>query len=258
MMKKRPSLHSAAFCFFLCLLFCAVFPLEGAAKEAQDAQPSALGSAAGPAEGEMAVPEGRVMYQEGFFYEPIQEAVKQRILGISYGEDCTVPMEELRYVRILYVDFYGQTQQGELICNEYIAQDLVEIFYELYQAGYPLESVRLIDDFGGDHTLSMECNNTSCFNYRVVEGTSTLSKHAYGLAIDINPLYNPYVTYRGGTQHVSPAISAPYADRSLDFPNKIDEADLCYQLFMEHGFTWGGDWRTMKDYQHFQKSLPED
>ena len=113
MMKKRPSLHSAAFCFFLCLLFCAVFPLEGAAKEAQDAQPSALDSTAGPAEGEMAVPEGRVVYQEGFFYEPIQETVKQRILGISYAEDCTVPMEELRYVRILYVDFYGQTQQGE-------------------------------------------------------------------------------------------------------------------------------------------------
>ena len=73
MMKKRPSLHSTTFCFLLCLLFCAVFPLEGAAKEAQDAQPSALGSAAGPADGEMAVPEGRVVYQEGFFYEPIQE-----------------------------------------------------------------------------------------------------------------------------------------------------------------------------------------
>ena len=203
-------------------------------------------------------PDGRVTWQEGFFYEPLSEEVKARITGISYGEGCIVPYEDLRYLNILYVDFHGETQVGEIICNQAIAQDLVEIFYELYLAGYPLESVRLVDEFGGDDTLSMEHNNTSCFNFRVVDGTSNLSKHAYGLAIDINPLYNPYVTWPGGKQRVSPAAAAPFADRSLDFPNKIDEDDLCYQLFAERGFTWGGHWRTMKDYQHFQKALPED
>ena len=202
--------------------------------------------------------DGRVTWQEGFFYEPLSEEVKARITGISYGEGCIVPYEDLRYLNILYVDFHGETQVGEIICNQAIAQDLVEIFYELYLAGYPLESVRLVDEFGGDDTLSMEHNNTSCFNFRVVDGTSNLSKHAYGLAIDINPLYNPYVTWPGGKQRVSPAAAAPFADRSLDFPNKIDENDLCYQLFAERGFTWGGHWRTMKDYQHFQKALPED
>ena len=202
--------------------------------------------------------DGRVTWQEGFFYEPLSEEVKARITGISYGEGCIVPYEDLRYLNILYVDFHGETQVGEIICNQAIAQDLVEIFYELYLAGYPLESVRLVDEFGGDDTLSMEHNNTSCFNFRVVDGTSNLSKHAYGLAIDINPLYNPYVTWPGGKQRVSPAAAAPFADRSLDFPNKIDEDDLCYQLFAERGFTWGGHWRTMKDYQHFQKALPED
>ena len=202
--------------------------------------------------------DGRVTWQEGFFYEPLSEEVKARITGISYGEGCIVPYEDLRYLNILYVDFHGETQVGEIICNQAIAQDLVEIFYELYLAGYPLESVRLVDEFGGDDTLSMEHNNTSCFNFRVVDGTSNLSKHAYGLAIDVNPLYNPYVTWPGGKQRVSPAAAAPFADRSLDFPNKIDEDDLCYQLFAERGFTWGGHWRTMKDYQHFQKALPED
>ena len=202
--------------------------------------------------------DGRVTWQEGFFYEPLSEEVKARITGISYGEGCIVPYEDLRYLNILYVDFHGETQVGEIICNQAIAQDLVEIFYELYLAGYPLESVRLVDEFGGDDTLSMEHNNTSCFNFRVVDGTSSLSRHAYGLAIDINPLYNPYVTWPGGKQRVSPAAAAPFADRSLDFPNKIDEDDLCYQLFAERGFTWGGHWRTMKDYQHFQKALPED
>mgnify|MGYP001851527142 FL=1 len=202
--------------------------------------------------------DGRVTWQEGFFYEPLSEEVKARITGISYGEGCIVPYEDLRYLNILYVDFHGETQVGEIICNQAIAQDLVEIFYELYLAGYPLESVRLVDEYGGDDTLSMEHNNTSCFNFRVVDGTSSLSRHAYGLAIDINPLYNPYVTWPDGKQRVSPAAAAPFADRSLDFPNKIDEDDLCYQLFAERDFTWGGHWRTMKDYQHFQKALPED
>jgi hypothetical protein len=102
----------------------------------------------------------------------------------------------------------------------------------------------------------MEDNNTSCFNYRVVEGSTSLSKHAYGLAIDINPLYNPYITYENdGSLSVSPASAKAYADRSISFPYKIDENDLCYKLFTEHGFTWGGNWNSVKDYQHFQKAV---
>ena len=269
--QKRPSsasFHSpirrkflAAFCLLLCLT--AFSPTSVLASEVLPGRGETAAilsdSLSAPAEntGQEASPE-RITYQEGFFYEPLSEAVKERITGISYGEDCIVPYEDLRYLNILYIDFYGEEQVGEIICNKAIAQDLVEIFYELYLAGYPLESVRLVDEYGGDDTLSMEHNNTSCFNFRVVDGTSSLSKHAYGLAIDINPLYNPYVTWPNGKQRVSPAAGWAYADRSLDFPNKIDENDLCYQLFTEHGFTWGGHWRTMKDYQHFQKALPEE
>ena len=196
----------------------------------------------------------RITYMDGFYYEPISNEVFSRISGISYPVDCTVPLDELRYVGLLYVDFNGETQKGELICNKALAQDMVEIFYELYSNNYQLESVKLVDEYGGDDTASMLANNTSCFNYRVVEGTTRLSNHAYGRAIDINPFYNPYITYnKDGTTNVSPAGSEAYADRSASFPYKIDENDLAYKLFMEHGFKWGGDWNNSKDYQHFER-----
>ena len=201
----------------------------------------------------------RTTYQEGFYYEPLTDEVKDRITGISYPESgCTVPYEDLAYVGLLYLDFDGEEQTGELICNRAVAQDMVEIFYELYRNDYRIERVRLVDEYDGDDTASMADNNTSCFNYRVVDGTTSLSKHAYGLAIDVNPYYNPYVVYNmngdGGT-YISPPGSEVYADRSQSFPYKIDENDLCYRLFTEHGFTWGGNWNSTKDYQHFQKRL---
>lgn len=193
-----------------------------------------------------------------FYYEPLSAALKERITGISYpAEDngnLGIRYEDLRYVHILHYNFDGMSTEGELICNEYIADDLLDIFYELHRNEYQLERVRLIDEYNGDDTASMEDNNTSCFNYRVVDNTTSLSKHALGLALDINPFYNPYVTYPNGNIRISPKGSEPYADRNADFPYKIDEDDLCYKLFTEHGFTWGGNWNSLKDYQHFQKT----
>ncbi len=195
---------------------------------------------------------------EEFYYEPLSEELKDRITGISYpaedNGDLAVTYDDLRYVHILHYNFDGMSTEGELICNEYIADDLLEIFYELHRNEYQLERVRLIDEYDGDDTASMEDNNTSCFNYRVVDGSTSLSKHALGLALDINPFYNPYVTYPNGQIRISPKGSEPYADRDADFPYKIDENDLCYKLFTEHGFTWGGNWNSLKDYQHFQKT----
>lgn len=207
----------------------------------------------------------RVTYTDGFYYEPLSDHLRRYITGVSYpaapentedSQELAITYDDLRYLHILHYDFEGNPAEGELICNQAIAQDLVEIFYELYRNEYQLEKVRLIDEYDGDDTASMEDNNTSCFNYRVVEGTTSLSKHALGLAIDINPFYNPYVTYESdGSQKVSPADALDYADRSAHFPYKIDESDLCYKLFTEHGFTWGGNWNSSKDYQHFQKTL---
>ncbi len=216
----------------------------------------------------------RITYQEGFYYEPLSEELLQRITGISYpaleetlsntdsspvntlspGSIPAVQPEELRYVSLLHYNLKGIVRTGELICHQSIAQDLVEIFYELYRNQYQIEQIQLIDEYQGDDKLSMQDNNTSCFNYRLIDGTDTLSQHAYGLAIDINPFYNPYVVYHDdGSTYISPPSSETYADRSRDFAYKIDENDLCYKLFTEHGFTWGGHWNSMKDYQHFQK-----
>ena len=220
----------------------------------------------------------RITYKPGFYYEPLNETIKQRITGISYPvtesladktaipsvnmiADDTVPAvsyDDLRYVRVLHYDFDDREKEGELICNKAIAEDMVEIFYELYQSDYQIEQIRLVDEYSGDDTLSMMDNNTSCFNYRVVDGTDSLSKHAYGLAIDINPFYNPYIVFgrnEDGSDYISPKGSEVYADRSQNFAYKIDENDLCYRLFKEHGFTWGGDWNSCKDYQHFQKAI---
>ena len=205
--------------------------------------------------------EQRYTLQENFYYEPLSDNLRRYITGISYpaqqqdSEELEITWDELCYVHILHYDFDGNPTEGELICNKRIAQDLAEIFYELYRNEYQLERVLLIDEYDGDDTASMEDNNTSCFNYRLVEGTTSLSKHALGLAIDINPLYNPYITYNGdGSENIVPAAGEFYADRSASFPYKIDENDLCYKLFTQHGFTWGGNWNNSKDYQHFQKT----
>ncbi len=192
-------------------------------------------------------------YMEGFSYSELPDNIIDKITGVSYVDNSNISLDELRYCKVLYNDFDGNVQNGELICNEQIAQDLLEIFYELYNNGYQIESVKLIDEYKGDDTASMLANNTSCFNYRVVEGSNKLSKHAYGLAIDLNPFYNPYITYnKDGSQNISPAGSEAYADRDASFPYKIDENDLAYKLFTEHGFKWGGNWNSVKDYQHFE------
>lgn len=205
------------------------------------------------------IPENRITYKAGFYYEPLSEEVIERITGCSYpaledGESIEITYEDLSYVVVQYVGFDSETHEGEIICNNAITEDLVEIFYELYRNEYQIESIALIEEYDGNDYASCEANNTSCFNYREVVGSNSLSKHALGLAIDINPLYNPYITYNSdGTENVYPENAADYADRSKSFPYKIDENDLCYKLFTEHGFTWGGHWNSVKDYQHFQK-----
>jgi len=191
-----------------------------------------------------------------FYYTEIPDEIKAKMNGKSYATDIDeskINYDMLRYVVIKYKDFNDETQIGELVCNEAIAEDLVEIFKELYEADYQIESVRLIDEYEADDDMSMEANNTSCFNYRVVDHTTKLSQHAYGRAIDLNPLYNPYVQFRDGSLYVCPTMSVDYAERSNEFPYKIDENDLAYKLFKQHGFTWGGAWNSCKDYQHFEK-----
>lgn len=191
---------------------------------------------------------------QGFSVEEISDSIFARMQGKSFLKECTVKRSDLRYVQVLHVDAEGLTHRGEMVCNKAIATDLLEIFQELYRQRYPIERIRLIDDYDANDERSMQANNTSCFCYRVVDGTKVLSKHAQGLAVDINALYNPCVrTRKNGTVVVQPTTGKPYTNRARSFPYKIVKGDLLYRLFTEHGFRWGGNWRTVKDYQHFEK-----
>lgn len=191
--------------------------------------------------------------EAAFFQREIDEALFQAMYGKSYGRDCTLPRGELRYLQVLHYDLEGQVKKGEMVCNQSISRTLLEIFQALFESRYPIEKMVLIDVYGGDDLLSMADNNSSCFNFRCVAGTRRLSNHSRGLAVDINPRYNPYVIEREGGLCISPVNGGVYAERSDDFPYKIDHQDLCYKEFIKHGFTWGGDWNHCKDYQHFEK-----
>lgn len=183
----------------------------------------------------------------------VPDAVFERMKGKSYPAGARIPRESLRYLEMLYVNPDGQVCAGEMVCSERIADRLLDIFRSLYIMRYPIERMVLIDDYDADDQRSMMANNTSCFNYRNIAGTTRLSNHSYGTAVDINPLYNPWVKKRpDGSLAVDPEAARPYADRSREFPMKLMPDDAVVKLFKAHGFDWGGDWTSIKDYQHFE------
>ena len=192
-------------------------------------------------------------FDELFYIKKIDDNIKTRINGKSYKDDCDVPYDDLRYIRVLHKNFEGKTQIGELIINKSVAEDVLDIFKELYDADYPIERMVLIDEYDAEDNTSMAANNSSAFNFRFVDGTTKRSSHSDGLAIDINPLYNPYVRTRNGKEVVLPENGTEYADRTKENPYYIKKDDICYQAFSKRGFTWGGEWKSSKDYQHFQK-----
>lgn len=186
--------------------------------------------------------------KEGIFTcSKVPPAIQLRMSGNSCPEGSDVNFEDLRYLVVTYTNFKGHRAFGEIVCNKAIAEDLLYIFSELYEAGYPIRKIRLVDSYGGDDDISMADDNSSCFNYRRAVGQKRLSAHALGLAVDINPFENPYVK---GTV-VKPEAASSYKDRTLE--HAIDHNDLCYKLFKSRGFVWGGDWKSAKDYQHFEK-----
>ena len=191
--------------------------------------------------------------KEQFYISEIPDDIFEKMQGKSYKVDCTLPRENLRYIHVLHVGFDNQVHEGELVVNKDIADDVLEIFKELYESGYQIEKVRLVDEYDADDEASMSDNNSSAFNFRFISHTTKISKHGMGMAVDINTLYNPYVKTVDGELSIEPANAADYVDRSKDFSHKIDHDDLCYKLFTEHGFEWGGDWTHSKDYQHFEK-----
>jgi len=189
------------------------------------------------------------------------DEVYLRINGKSYQPNKDIALSELRYLKVLHYNYDGEIQVGEIIVNARIEKDCLEIFQALFEAEYQICQMVLIDNFWtGDgvetDAVSIKKNNTSSFNYRYVPGSTKRSKHALGLAIDINPYENPYIPTSGGVPDYSALDEQEYyyaTNRKETDLHVITHEDLAYKLFKAHGFTWGGDWNSLKDYQHFQK-----
>lgn len=200
--------------------------------------------------------------EEQYFkaYEIVEgDDVYNRINGKSYYPNNDIGLSELRYLKLAHYNFEHQVQIGELIVNAALSEDVLNIFRELFDIEYEIHSMRLIDDYWtGDgissDSNSIEYNNTSAFCYRLSTGGQSLSNHALGRAIDINPQQNPYVWYTGdGNPQWSHENASPYVDRTTGDAHVIVENDACYNIFKKYGFSWGGLWQNPVDYQHFQK-----
>lgn len=166
----------------------------------------------------------------------------------SWRPGCP-PLSDLRYVQVTHLGFDGVARVGELVVSARVADDVVAVFGTLYAAGFPIESMRLVDDFGGDDTASMAANNTSAFNCRAATGGTSVSEHATGEAIDLNPRQNPYVS--GGV--VLPPDGAAFLDRTPR-PGVIVAEGPVVAAFAGIGWAWGGDWTDPVDFQHFSRS----
>lgn len=158
----------------------------------------------------------------------------------------------LASLSVLHVNENGKTCKGVIICNKKIAKDLIDIFRNLYKARYPIHSIRPASEYGNDDERSMSDNNTSCYNPRRTRNGG-LSKHARGMAVDVNPLWNPCIHISDRNAGLIEPKNAKRTRKSTPKEPRIDKNDLCYRLFIRHGFKWGGAWKSLKDYQHFEK-----
>jgi hypothetical protein len=188
-----------------------------------------------------------------FTINPIPEARRETMLKAKvWTSECAIPLERLKLLKVLYSDFNNQTQQGELITLDVVAEEVIKIFKKLYDRKFPIAKMRLIDDYNGNDDASMEDNNSSCFNYRKIAGSNLLSLHGLGMAIDINPVQNPYLILNkeNASINVFPKEGINYLNRNKDYIGKVEPI---VEIFKQHGFkVWGGDWSEPIDYHHFQ------
>jgi hypothetical protein len=177
----------------------------------------------------------------------LDAATRELMTGSSWHPGCPVGLDDLRLIRLTHWGFDGAVHRGRLVVHRAWAREIVDAFSALYEARFPIRRMRLVDRYGADDRESMRHDNTSAFNCRYVSGTTTWSQHAYGRAVDLNPVENPYVS---GT-HVSPPRGRRFLDRSDVRPGMIVEGDPVWLAFDRIGWGWGGTWTSAQDYQHF-------
>jgi hypothetical protein len=183
--------------------------------------------------------------------QPIPPPMRAQMTGVSWHRECPVTLDDLRLITLRYRGFDGRSHTGRLVANRSAAPVLVAVFRRLYAAAFPIRRMVPVDRYGGDDFRSIEADNTSAFNCRTATGSSNWSNHAYGLAIDVNPIENPYVS-GGETAHTA---SVSYLNRSRHRAGMAYPGGVLVEAFRSVGWGWGGDWSgSVHDYQHFSRS----
>lgn len=186
-----------------------------------------------------------------FSVAPVSKALAARMTGVSWHRGCPVALRDLRIVTAAYRGFDGRTRTGRIVVHRDVAAGVVAIFRRLFAERFPIRRMAPVDAYGGSDFRSIEADNTSAFNCRFVDGTTRWSEHAYGRAIDLNPIENPYVTSSGTTSH---RASTPYLRRAPYRPGMAVEGGAVVRAFAAAGWSWGGRWSGARDYQHFSAS----
>ena len=190
-----------------------------------------------------------VEYEPIFTMQPLPDHIIRLIDGSSFHAEVPFGFDFLTYLTISHRDFEGNLQQGHMIVAEEIGKEVLEIFEEIFHANFPIERMRLIDFYNALDYYSMADNNSVAFNFRTIAGTNILSRHAFGMAIDINPIQNPYI--RGDI--IWPADGIEYIDRENIRPGMITPGCPVYTAFISRGWIWGGNWTSPRDYHHFER-----
>ncbi len=179
----------------------------------------------------------------------IPEEIREKMMNVTINENSRMNFDTLSYLSLTCIGYDEKEYVGHMIVDAQLADEVICIFKELYEARFPVEKMKPVCEYAGSDDLSMQDNNTSSFNDRPATGGSGLSYHQLGRAIDINPLVNPYVK----KSKVLPASSTAYTDRTLGAKGMITQDGKCVEIFKKYGWSWGGDWKSLKDYQHFEK-----
>jgi hypothetical protein len=182
---------------------------------------------------------------------PLPASLRQTMTGVSWRPGCPVPLRDLRLVRATHWGFDDLAHTGRLVVHRDVADDVLTVLRRLFAARFPIRRIVPVDAYGASDFRSIEADNTSAFNCRVVDGTNRWSEHAYGRAIDLNPIENPYVSTSGTTSH---RASRPYLRRAPYRPGMAVEGGVLVRAFDAVGWSWGGRWQGVKDYQHFSAS----
>jgi len=184
-----------------------------------------------------------------FTSEPLPQHIIDQITGVTFHESTPFDHDFLTYLTVTHANFEGDSVIGHLIVAAELGEEVLDIFREIYEYRFPIHSIRLIDYYNACDQLSMAANNSHAFNFRYIAGTTRISNHGWGRAIDINPIQNPYI--RGYT--IWPYAGAVYLDRSYVRPGMIVPGDVVYTAFTSRGWTWGGHWTLPVDFHHFER-----